>query len=47
MAAILEVRGGAGDEDDLEEPYATNAARVVVMTLLMLAGVAAVVWWFS
>lgn len=46
MAAVLDVRGGAGDEDDhLVEP-STSVGRVLLTAVAMLALVAGVVWWF-
>jgi serine/threonine protein kinase len=47
VAAILDVRGGAGDEDDqgLEEP--SSLARIIVTAIVILAGLAAIAWWFT
>ena len=47
MAAVLDVRGGAGDEEDAPAPAATSVGRVLAVTLMMLAAALAVVWWFS
>lgn len=44
VAAILEVRGGAGDENEEPAP-AAGLGRIVVTTLVILAGLAAVAWW--
>ena len=46
VAATIDARGGAGDEDDLHET-ATSVSRVVVVALLMLLGIAAVAWWIT
>jgi serine/threonine-protein kinase len=43
IAAILDVRGGAGDEDD-QRPGSTSAARVIALTALVLAIIALIVW---
>ncbi|HEY6362195.1 MAG TPA: serine/threonine-protein kinase [Vicinamibacterales bacterium] len=47
VAAILDVRGGAGDEDDEHHGDSTKVGRVAVMTVIMLLLVAAIVWWFT
>lgn len=47
VAAILDVRGGAGDEDDEHHGHSTKVGRVAVMTVMMLVLVAAIVWWFT
>lgn len=44
LAAILDVRGGAGDEDDQVEAR-TSVGRVVLMTAIILLALAIVVWW--
>jgi hypothetical protein len=46
LGATLDARGGAGDEDDLPEP-ASHFGRVVVLTIIILAAVAIVTWWFT
>jgi serine/threonine-protein kinase len=46
IAAILDVRGGAGDEGD-QPAAATSVGRVAGMTLLMLAAAAGVIWWLT
>ena len=46
MAALVDARGGAGDEEDqLVEP-STSISRVMVMALLILVAIAVVAWWF-
>jgi serine/threonine protein kinase len=46
MVALVDTRGGAGDEDDqLAEP-STSIGRVMVTALLILVVLAAVAWWF-
>ena len=47
MAAILDVRGGAGDEEDVEPPAPANVGRILLIALAMLAVVAAVAWWLT
>jgi hypothetical protein len=44
IAAILDLRGGAGDEGD-PPAASTSVGRVVAMTLLLLAAAAAIIWW--
>ena len=46
VAAIFDVRGGAGDEEDHAESQSTSVARVLLTTVLILLAVAVVVWWF-
>jgi serine/threonine protein kinase len=46
MAAILDVRGGAGDEDEPSDAQATSTGRVMTMTLGILLALAAIAWWF-
>jgi serine/threonine protein kinase len=41
LAAILDVRGGAGDEEDQMEARSTSVGRVLVMTMVILAALAA------
>jgi serine/threonine protein kinase len=43
--AILDARGAFGDDPD-DEPHSTNIGRILIMTVAILLGVAAVVWWF-
>jgi serine/threonine protein kinase len=46
MAAVLDLRGGAGDEDDqLAEP-STSVSRVMVTAMVMLLVLALIAWWF-
>jgi serine/threonine protein kinase len=45
MAAILDVRGGAGDEDDAGETRSTSVRRVGLTAAVILAVVAAIIWW--
>jgi hypothetical protein len=44
VAAILEVRGGATDEQETEVPT-SSLGRIIITTLVILAGLAAVAWW--
>jgi serine/threonine protein kinase len=46
VGAILDVRGGVGDEPD-DEPRPSNIGRILFMTIVILLGIAAVVWWLS
>ena len=46
LGATLDARGGAGDEEDLPQP-ASHFGRVVVLTIIILAAVAIVAWWFT
>jgi serine/threonine protein kinase len=46
MAAVLDVRGGAGDEDDEPGEPATSMGRVIGLTLAIVIVVAAIAWWF-
>ena len=41
IAAILDVRGGAGDEEEQAQVRSTSVARVLVMTIVILAALAA------
>lgn len=45
MAAILDVRGGAGDEPAEEHTPAASVGGTLVLTAVILAAVAAVAWW--
>ncbi len=47
MAAILDVRGGAGDEDESAETRSTSVGRVVVTSAVILAMLAVIMWWFA
>jgi serine/threonine-protein kinase len=46
VAAILDVRGGAGDEDEHAAARSTSVGRVLLMTVVILVALAAVIWWF-
>jgi serine/threonine protein kinase len=46
LAAILDVRGGAGDEPEFEVPE-TNLARVFLTAALILGVIAVLVWYFT
>jgi serine/threonine protein kinase len=46
VAAIVDARGGAGDEDDEHPEPSTSMARVLLTALLMLIALAAIAWWF-
>ena len=44
--ANLDARGILGDEPD-DEPRSSNLGRILIITAVILLGIAAVVWWFS
>jgi serine/threonine-protein kinase len=44
VGAILDVRGGAGDEEPIDTP-STSLGRVMLTTVAILLAVAAIVWW--
>ena len=46
MAAVLDVRGGAGDEDDQMGEPSTSVGRVMITAVAILVILAIVVWWF-
>jgi serine/threonine protein kinase len=46
LAAILDVRGGAGDEPDLDVRE-THVARIVLIAAGIFAAVAAIVWYYA
>ena len=46
IAAVIDARGGAGDEDDDQPPASTSLGRVMLVAIAILAGVAALAWWF-
>ena len=47
VAAILDARGGAGDEDDEHAPQPASFGRVVGLAVLILAAVVVLVWLLS
>jgi serine/threonine protein kinase len=47
VAAILDARGGAGDEDDEHAVASTSFGRVVGLAVLILAAVVFLIWMFS
>ena len=47
MGAILEVRGGAGDEEEQVAGRSTSLGRVVLTALAILGVLGAVFWWFG
>lgn len=46
MAAILDVRGGAGDEEE-HVARSTSPGRVVFLAVAILVALGAVFWWFT
>jgi serine/threonine-protein kinase len=47
VAAILDVRGGAGDEDDGDEGPPTSVGRVLLTAIVILGALGAVIWFFT
>jgi serine/threonine protein kinase len=47
MAAILEVRGGAGDEEDDQAARPASVPRILATAVLILAVAALLVWWLT
>lgn len=45
VGAILDVRGAVGDAAD-EEPRQANVAAIVLLTIVILAAVGAIAWWY-
>jgi serine/threonine protein kinase len=45
VGAILDQRPSIGDEPD-DEPHPNNIGRIFFMTIMILLGIATVVWWF-
>jgi len=45
VGAILDVRGGAGDEGDEVEPSG-GIGGILLTTIVILAGIAAIAWWY-
>ena len=46
VGAILDVRGSVGDEDDHQGVAPTNIGRVLLLSVVMLAVIGAIAWWF-
>jgi eukaryotic-like serine/threonine-protein kinase len=46
MAAVLDVRGGAGDEEDESGDPATSVGRVLAMAIAMIVVIIVIAWWF-
>jgi eukaryotic-like serine/threonine-protein kinase len=48
VAAIFDVRGGAGDEDEPQDGRSTSVSRVVILAVVILAALAAVIaFWLT
>ncbi|MBI4885758.1 MAG: serine/threonine protein kinase [Acidobacteria bacterium] len=45
VAAILDVRGVAGDEEEHADPPAAHVGRALTIALLILLGLGLLVWW--
>jgi serine/threonine-protein kinase len=46
VAAVIDARGGAGDEVDEHPEASTSLGRVMLVAVVILAGLAALAWWF-
>ncbi|MBI2829159.1 MAG: serine/threonine protein kinase [Acidobacteria bacterium] len=46
-AAILDVRGGAGDEHGRPEEQATSVGRVLILTAVILLALGGLAWWMA
>jgi len=44
-AAILDVRGAAGDEDDQAHAHAASLGRVLILAAIILLALGALAWW--
>src|SRR5688572_8511574 len=47
LAAILDVREGAGEEEEQAATRSTSVGRVMMMTAAILVALAVVFWWFG
>ena len=47
VAAILELRGSADDEDEHAAERSTSVGRVLLTTVALLAVAAAIIWWLT
>ena len=47
LAAILDVRGSVGDEEDEQPGDSTSAGKILAMVLAILIVVAALIWWLT
>jgi serine/threonine-protein kinase len=46
VAAILDVRGAVGDEEDHHDRPRQSVAGVVMLAIVILLAIGAIVWWF-
>jgi serine/threonine protein kinase len=46
VAASVDSRGGAGDEEEVQVEAAASTSRVLVIAIAILAAVALIAWWF-
>jgi serine/threonine protein kinase len=46
VASVIDVRGGAGDEEDEHPEPPASASRVVAIAVALLLALAAIAWWF-
>ena len=47
LIAMVDERGGAGDEDDAVGPGGGGVGRIIGIAVVILAVIAAIVWWFT
>jgi serine/threonine-protein kinase len=47
VAAILDVRGGAGDEPDEQQGPATSVGKIVAIAVAILIVIAVLIWWLA
>jgi serine/threonine-protein kinase len=46
VAAILDVRGSVGDEDDHHDVPSNSVARILLLTIVLLLIIGAIGWWY-
>jgi serine/threonine-protein kinase len=46
VAAILDLRGSVGDEDDHHDLPPNNTGRILLLTIVMLLIIGAIAWWY-
>jgi len=47
VAAILDVRGAVGDEEDHHDRPKQSVAGIVMLAIVILLAIGAIVWWFA
>jgi serine/threonine-protein kinase len=45
VGAVVDARGGAGDEEDVHVEPAANTSRLLVIAVAVLAAIALITWW--